>query len=344
MSKDSKIVLRDFPAASGLHCSSTSVRKVLEYEGVPVSESLVYGLGSGLGFFYAKNDGESPSRVINGRAPDLEGAFFRRAGAPLAWAGQWAPETMAQALERGRPILAQTDLYHLPYYQPRVHFPGHGIVVTGIDFETGEAYIADQGFSDVQRTRLENLRMAMAETVPPLLLEPYRWAPAPEIDGRFIERAEVFEAAIARTVNVMKGTADGLVGLPALERFVRDLPGWRYLDDAEWCARFAYQSIRKRGTDGASFRFLYAGFLREAENILPAVRQSGAVRLYEEAGQRWETLAGLLKQVFVAGDRSLFARCASEAAAVLQSERVALKAMEDALGGFAGITSGEGPW
>ncbi len=343
MSTGRKIILRDFPAAEGLHCSSTSVRKVLEYDGLAASEALVYGLGSGLGFFYILNEDESPARVINGRAPDLEGSFFKRTGNPLAWSGRWAPEAMARALQEGRPILAQTDLYHLPYYQPSVHFPGHGIVVTGIDLDAGEAWVTDQGFSEVQRTGLENLRLAMASTSPPLLTEPYRWAPAPVVEGDSLRRPRAFRSAIERTVGIMSGTPDGLVGLPALERFVRDLPGWRELDDAEWCARFAYQSIRKRGTDGASFRFMYADFLREAEGCLPALQSSGAAHYYIKAGQRWEALAGLLKQVFVTGDRSLFASCASAAAALLDSERAALSALKDALNGWAGVTSGAEP-
>ncbi len=343
MSTGRKIILQDFPAADGLHCSSTSVRKVLEYDGVPASEALVYGLGSGLGFFYVQNHDESPSRVINGRAPDLEGAFYRSAGVRLAWSGRWAPEAMAQALEEGRPILAQTDLFHLPYYQPRVHFPGHGIVVTGIDLDSGEVYIADQGFSEVQRTGLDNLRLAMASTAPPLLSESYRWVPAPVVKEDSLRRPQAFRSAIERTKGIMGGTPDGLVGLPALERFVRDLPGWGELDDAEWCARFAYQSIRKRGTDGASFRYLYADFLREAEAFLPSLKTSGAAQLYERAGQRWEALAGLLKQVFVTGDLSLFGPCASEASALLDSERAALGALREALGDTGPVTYGAEP-
>lgn len=324
--------LEGFPSAEGRHCSSTSVRKVLEYDGLRISEALAFGLGSGLGFFYLKSGGESPARVINGRAPDLEGSFYRHVGAPLAWAGQWAPAELAGCLKRGRPVLAQTDLFHLPYYQPPVHFPGHGIVVLGVDLDARTARIADQGFSEVQTTAIENLRLSMEMTAPPLLPSPYRWAPAPRIEKDALENPNAFTSALERSVAIMLGNPGGVQGLPAMGRFAAEIAGWRDLDDAFWCARFAYQSIKKRGTDGASFRYLYAAFLQEAEAFIPSLRASKASRHYEEAGRCWESLADRFKAVFVAEDRSLFGACAGEAEKLLAAESTALEALRTALG------------
>ncbi len=307
------------------------MRRVLQYDGVQISEALAFGLGSGLGFYYLENDDCSLARVLNGRAPDLEGSFYDHAGAPLEWAGVWDLGAMAACLEKGRPILAQTDLFHLPYYQPPVHFPGHGIVIVGVDLNANEATIADQGFAERQITGLENLRRAMEETAPPLLTGRYHWAPAPRVAKEAFERSPAVKAALWRSVSVMSGDPEGLQGLPAMERFMRDLENWADLEDAEWCARFAYQSIRKRGTDGASFRFLYAAFLKEAAALLPSLASSGASILYEEAGQRWERLAGLFKKVFLTDDRSLFKACAREAERLVEAERFALQALKGAL-------------
>lgn len=335
MDSRKSVILKDFPAAEGLHCSSTSVRKVLEYDGVLITEALAFGLGSGLGFFYLENDDISPARVLNGRAPDLEGSFYSHAGEPLKWAGLWDPGAMAACLEEGRPVLAQTDLFHLPYYQPPVHFPGHGIVVAGVDLDAAEATIMDQGFADPQRTSLKDLRLAMESTAPPLLTERYRWGPAPRIAPGSFARPEVFKAALRHSIKVMEGDSSGLQGLPAMERLARDLSNWADLQDARWCARFAYQSIRKRGTDGASFRFLYAAFLREAGAFVPSLRGSDAAPLYEEAGRCWVSLASLFKDVFVTGDDTLFKACAQAAKALLDAEREALRAMESSLRGLA---------
>ncbi len=322
--------LAEFPRAEGLHCSSTSVRKVLEFDGMQISEALAFGLGSGLGFFYVENNGGSPSRVINGRAPDLEGAFFRQVKSPLNWAGHWDPQAMVRTLEAGRPLLAQTDLYYLPYYQPPVHFPGHGLVIVGVDLHEATVRVADQGFPDIQTTSLENLKQAMASVAPPLLEDPYRWAPVPELDPHVMERPEAFRAALQRTVTLMEGPGT-LPGLPAMERFARSLPHWAALKDALWCARFAYQAIRKRGTDGASFRRLYAGFLREAETFIPELGETGSAALYDEAAGRWENLAALFKEVFASGETARLKACALEAERLAAAEQVALEGLKKAL-------------
>ena len=36
------------------------------------------------------------------------------------------------------------------------------------------------------------------------------------------------------------------------------------LDDWQWCARFNYQTIERRGTGGGNFRLMYSRFLGEA--------------------------------------------------------------------------------
>ena len=53
-------------------------------------------------------------------------------------------------------------------------------------------------------------------------------------------------------------------GLPALRRFAAEV-GYvaRAVADWQWCARFNYQVIEKRGTGGGNFRAMYARFLAE---------------------------------------------------------------------------------
>ncbi|MGC8724601.1 MAG: BtrH N-terminal domain-containing protein [Acidobacteriota bacterium] len=325
------VLLAGYKHRVGYHCSSTSLWNILAYDGVEVSEALAFGLGGGLGFFYLEDDRLTPSRVLNGRAPDLEGSFFAHAGRPLEWAGRWDPAAMESCLRRGRPVLAQTDLFHLPYYQPPVHFPGHGVVVTGLDLRTGTVDISDQGFPEVQRTALENLRLAMEGVAPPLLPAPYRWAEAPRLTQQRLSDPEAFRAAIAQTRRLMAGEVYAHQGLPALARLAEGLPRWMAAPDFGWCARFAYQSIEKRGTGGGAFRYLYGSFLREAAAILPSLAQSRAPALYESAGDGWRALAGAFKEVFVANDPSRFAACAVQARALLELEKRALDALSLAI-------------
>ena len=55
-------------------------------------------------------------------------------------------------------------------------------------------------------------------------------------------------------------------------------------EDWQWCARFAYQVIERRGTGGGNFRLMYSRFLEEAGT--PRRRRWRA-----EAAARWTELA-----------------------------------------------------
>ena len=333
MSPNGRVHLRSYLHRAGVHCSSTSVWNVLTFDGLEATEALAFGLGSGLGFFYLEDDRLTPSRVLNGRAPDLEGFFFAHVGRPLEWSGRWEPAAMASCLRSGRPILAQTDLFHLPYYQPPVHFPGHGVVVIGLDLRAGTVDLSDQGFPEVQRTALENLRLAMEGVAPPLLPAPFRWAKAPRLNQQRLSDPEAFRAAIARTRRLMAGEVYAHQGLPALARLAEGLPRWMAAPDFAWCARFAYQSIEKRGTGGGAFRYLYADFLREAASVLPGLAASGASELYQKAGDGWRALAASFKEVFVGGRADGFLDCARRTEDLLRLENEALQALMYAVRG-----------
>lgn len=278
--------LSGFENLVGAHCSSSAVRSVLAYDGLDVAESVVFGLGSGLGFFYRHEDERSPSRRFNGRAPDLEGTFYRRAGAPIAWEGSWRPERIRAALTSGRPMLAQTDIHSIPYYDD-VHFIGHGLAVIGVEGDRLE--VADIAAADFSHMTLAAFRAAVATDHPPLLA-PYRYGVAPVVEQIDVE--SIAPAAIGQTAAYMLRPPSAEEGLPAMRSLAAELPSWTELADAGWACRFGYQSIEKRGTGGGNFRFLYAEFLdRLAERGLEV---EGA-DAFQASGTAWSEAADHLK-------------------------------------------------
>jgi hypothetical protein len=73
-------------------------------------------------------------------------------------------------------------------------------------------------------------------------------------------------------------------GLPALRRFASEVGDWpEAAEDWQWCARFLYQVIERRGTGGGNFRRMYARFLEEAGYDESAVAA--------EAAEDWTRLA-----------------------------------------------------
>ena len=73
-------------------------------------------------------------------------------------------------------------------------------------------------------------------------------------------------------------------GLPALRRFAAEVGDWpEAAEDWQWCARFLYQVIERRGTGGGNFRKMYSRFLEEAGYEEAA--------LAREAAEEWSMLA-----------------------------------------------------
>ena len=284
------------PAVSGYvhtpgnHCGSTALRNLLAFHGVEVSEEMAFGLGAGACFYYLALEDASPSRWFNGRTARLEESFRELTGAALELRtfppeddGAW-PAAAAE-VDAGRPVLLLTDIYHLDHYGNSAHFPGHAVVLAGYDEEV--AHLSDTGFEELQTTRLENLARARHSGHPAYPLEGHMFTVAEELDPEALRAA--IPAAIDRAVREMLEPSWGeFAGLPAVERLAAEAGAWPEVgEDWQWCARFAYQVIERRGTGGGCFRPMYSRFLAEAG------REEAP--LAAAAGERWTELAEAFK-------------------------------------------------
>jgi hypothetical protein len=300
----------------GNHCGSTALRNLLAFHGLECSEELVFGLGAGVCFYYVVLDGQSPSRFTNGRTARLEQQFVELTGAPLRLETRDDPDeswALARAVvDSGRPALLLTDLYHLDHYGRSAHFPGHAVVLAGYDDD--QAYLSDTGFEELQTTTLANLALARHEQHPaqPLAGELFHVPPGSE----FADLRSAVPLAIERAVRNMDEPELGeFQGLPALRRFADEVGEWpRDAEDWQWCARFGYQVIERRGTGGGNFRGMYARFLDEVGY------QEAA--LAAEPAERWTDLAGSLLRASEADvpEPGLWSGVSDDAAAVLDAE------------------------
>jgi butirosin biosynthesis protein H-like/uncharacterized protein DUF4872 len=308
-----------FVHTPGNHCGSTALRNLLAFHGVQISEEMAFGLGAGAGFYYLAMDDSSPSRWFNGRTARLEESFRELTGAALelrtfaeeesnaAW------EAARETVDAGRPALLLTDIFYLDHYGNSAHFPGHAVVLAGYDEVV--ARLSDTGFEELQSTRLENLARARHSGHPAYPLEGHMFTVAEAIDRERLEAA--VPRAIERAVSEMLEPPFGeFAGLPALERLAAEAGSWpEAVEDWQWCARFAYQVIERRGTGGGCFRLMYSRFLEEAG------REEAP--LAAEAAARWTELA----EAFRAASESerpeseLWDAVATGATGVLSAER-----------------------
>ena len=272
-------MVRAYRHTPGNHCGSTALRNLLAFHGVEISEEMAFGLGAGAAFYYVAIDEASPTRWFNGRAARLEENFLELTGAALQLQTFDQPDLAMKAalsqVDDGNPSILLTDLYYLDHYGKSAHFPGHAVVLAGYDDQL--AYLSDTGFDELQTTRLENLERARHGDHPAMPLNGQMFVVSAALD------ADELLAAAPRAVEraaleMLEPPFGDFAGLRALDRFAADAAGWPHAaKDWQWCARFAYQVIERRGTGGGNFRLMYSRFLEQAG--------------YEEAGLAAEAAA-----------------------------------------------------
>jgi len=282
-----RVMVPGYRHIPGHHCGSTALRNLLGFHGVEISEEMAFGLGAGACFYYVVVDGTSPSRFTNGRVARLEENFLELTGAPLRLRTDDDPgrswQMAHELVDGGRPALLLTDLYYLDHYGRSAHFPGHAVVLAGYDAE--RAWLSDTGFTELQTTALESLAEARHSKQPVFELAGHviDLPDAAGLDASSL--ASAAPRAIERAAREMLEPSLGeYQGVPALRRLAREIGAWpESADDWQWCARFLYQVIERRGTGGGNFRRMYSRFLEEAGR-----EESG---LAGAAAERWSALA-----------------------------------------------------
>ncbi len=292
-------VLTDYRHRTGEHCASTALRNLLAHHGTDLSEGMIFGLASGLGFFYLRSSELSPNRMFHGRTATLEGDFGENTGIDFvdrpepdddrAW------QLLRERLLAGEPVMLSTDTFYLGYHNTTSHFPGHRCVAVGFDDATATVLIADRKFDEYQHCSFDELRRSRNAPDYPMKCN-NQWGDfaRPVALGRPLE--EAIQVALRRNAQEMlEPTSELPSGIPAMRDLAREFPDWADAEDWSWSARFGYQVVIKRGAGGSFFRTLYSQFLREAASLVPEIGESDLARRMDDIASRWRDLAAILK-------------------------------------------------
>lgn len=287
----------------GVHCGSAAIRDVCCRYGYDFSEQMCFGLGGGLGFYYTRDRNTDPSRLIHLRGPMMEVSFLRNFGIDVRdWKyeddADGALDDLRRFVAKDVPVLVQTDIRYLDYYDSSTHFPGHVVAVCGYDDSKRVFYVADNSFEDVQAVSYKSMKSSRSSKAEPYPLS-NNWLEA-DLSGREFDLERSVGSAIRRNAEMMLYgyvTLRGASGVGVMRKWARELPGWKDASDWKWSARFSYQVICRRGVDGAGFRWFYRDFLVEAAALVPAVARLGLADKMDVLGTRWSEMGLLLREI-----------------------------------------------
>lgn len=296
-------LIKKFKHRIGTHCISTALMNILNNYGIGMSEELVVGIGSGLGFTYIRGKRVCDFLVF-GRSDDLEMNFaqnfnlkciaHQHSDSKLAW------EKAKILIQKNIPILVDVDASRLKYIRDNLNWPltashgGHKIIVVG--YKAGEILFYDYSWQELKRLSLEEFFYSWQTSG---VFTPYNnffyEISIPEIVPSI---SFCIKKGIMLNVLRMKGPFGKYHGLQGLRSFIREVPYWGYLvgdQEKMKLANATYIALEIGGTGKGAFRRMYSRFLKEAAKILGEEELIILAEEYLVLSRKWSEYLELIR-------------------------------------------------
>ena len=286
-----------FDHVHAAHCESGSFAALLRHDGLELSESMVFGIGSGLFFLYLTFVRIYGLPLISYR--DMPNSIIargaRRLGVRLQRTTYRDPEAGMRALDRllseGRPVGMQTGVFWLPYFPRDMRFQFNGHHVIAYDKRDDDYLLSDTVFDEVVKCPADDLRRARFSKGP-LAPRGLLYYVESRVERPNIERA--VRDGLRSTVFRMLKIPFPLMGVAGIRTLAAAVAAWPERMPAHAARSHLANVIRMQeeiGTGGAGFRFMYAAFLDEAAAVLGKPALHEASEMLTDIGDRWREFA-----------------------------------------------------
>lgn len=286
----------DFKHHQSAHCENGVASNILKFNGIDISEPLVFGIGSGLFYIYIPFLKVNQAPAISYRP--MPGYIFSRASKRLNIkikrerfsSVDKSFDALDRNIDLGIATGLQVGVYHLPYFpdEYRFHFNAHNIVVYG---KQGNEYLISdpvmETTSVLTRQELEKVRFAKGIFGP----KGHMYYPTEFPTEMDLPKAIV--AGIKKTTKEMLAPVP-FVGVNGIKYVGKKIPGWAKNAGTKKTNHYLAQIIRMQeeiGTGGGGFRFIYAAFLQEAETIINKPELKDFSQQMTAIGDEWRTFA-----------------------------------------------------
>ena len=285
------------------HCESGVTSNLFQNAGVPLSEAMAFGIGSGLFFVYLPFAKVMGLPLTSYRS--FPGGIFKktcnRLGIPYEYRTFRDPVSGIRELDGfimdQQAVGVRTNIYWLPYIPERFRFQfnGHNLVVFGKTAE--EAYLVSDPVVDqvmvCPSRAMTKARFAKGILAPKGLIF------FPKLKDRAVTDALPLELAIRKgikeTVHRMLYAPLPFFGVKGIVYLSRQMRKWpTKIPKLETRKLYLANVVRMQeeiGTGGAGFRYLYAAFLQEAGELLKNPVLLEASERMTQVGNIWREFA-----------------------------------------------------
>jgi hypothetical protein len=302
-------IIKNYEHKVASHCESGTVRNILKFAGLDVSEPLMFGIGTGIVFGYLFNaKGVSgfpltalrlPMGVIVNNVAKLCGIklFSKRFKTT-----DDAIKKLDELIDIGQPAAACVEMFYMKYLPPfmQVHAPFHFITIIGREgdnYAISDPYSPEIGILERGLLKLawethalfskDNL-LVYVENIP----ENINWKKAVKTG---LKRT-CFNMLIPPFVSIFLP----IFGISGIKMFARQIPNWtrKYSGYAlREGMLFTPTILEEQGTGGGAFRFLYAAFLKEASELFNSDALLETAKGMVDVGEKWRDASRHLLKV-----------------------------------------------
>ncbi|MHA1786447.1 MAG: BtrH N-terminal domain-containing protein, partial [Candidatus Helarchaeota archaeon] len=293
----------------GKNCQLTSLRKILAYHELDISEEMLLGIASGLGFLYW-NMKMMPFAFVGGlngkNITIFENVMDRIGGkAELIKTGSLkiSYKQFKDHLREGEPLIPFVDIAYLPYFfsdkapypnEEAGHFGGHTFVIYGLNEKENVVNISDR-YNNPNTLTIQQFMDAHGSKFPPFASKNRKLKFI--FPKKLPDLKPIIKKAIKENHQVMVNPPIKNLGLKGILKFKEMVKTWPKEYDAEsllFGLVMTWIYNQTGGTGGALFRNMYADFLTEASMILKNEKLSKAANIYCEAATAWDQVAACL--------------------------------------------------
>lgn len=288
-----------FQHQSQAHCESGVTSNLFRHHGLPISEPLAFGIGSGLffahlpfvkvngvpGTTYRVYPGKIFSNVCNRLNVEFTSEKFNSVEAAM--------KKLNQNIDLNRPTGLQVSVFYLPFLPEvfRFHFNAHNLIVYG--HENGVYNVSDPVLEEVVSIQYDDLAKArFAKGYPEPKGRMYYLTKVPDMKNVDLESA--IQKGIKQTCFFMSSPPLPWFGLNAIQFLSKQIRNYPSKLDDRKRRLYLGNIIRMQeeiGTGGAGFRFLYAAFLQEASKITQKENLKELSHEMTQIGDLWRNFA-----------------------------------------------------
>ena len=328
----------DFTHTQTAHCENGVVSNLMTFNGFPVSEPMVFGIGSGLLFCYIPflKVNHAPAITYRVMPGQIFKKFAKRVGVKIKKEkfknSKEAKARLDENLAKNNPVGLQVGVYNLTYFpdEYRFHFNAHNLVVYGK--ESDSYLISDpvmESVTSLTDKELEKVRFAKGAFAP----KGHIYYPIDIPEELDLKKAIV--KGIKQTCNDMLAPIPvlGVRGMKLVANLIRKWPKKFGFKKANHYLGQIVRMQEEIGTGGGGFRYIFAAFLQESSEMLNNEELNVLSKEMTEIGDLWRDFALNASRIYKnrRAENDTYERVASQLDEISDREKIFFKKLKKAI-------------